>query len=51
MKGDNISSWFNQNEFITSKKAQERLGWRARHAGVIESAPRVYQAWKIANAP
>ena len=49
-QGDNISTWFNQNEFITAKKAQERLGWRARHAGVIESAPRVYKAWKIGNA-
>lgn len=49
-QGDNISTWFNQNEFITSRKAQERLGWRARHAGVIESAPRLYQAWKSAEA-
>ena len=49
-QGDNISTWFNQNEFITAKKAKERLGWRARHAGVIESAPRVYRAWKAVNA-
>ena len=49
-QGDNISTWFNQNEFITAKKAQERLGWRARHAGIIESAPHVYKAWKSADA-
>ena len=50
MKGDNVSTWFDQNEFITSKKAREKLGWRARHAGVIESAPAVYAAWKAARA-
>ena len=50
LKGDNISTWFDQNEFITSKKAREKLGWRARHAGVIESAPAVYAAWKAARA-
>jgi nucleoside-diphosphate-sugar epimerase len=49
-QGDNISTWFNQNEFITAKKAKERLGWRARHAGVIEGAPRAYRAWKTVNA-
>jgi nucleoside-diphosphate-sugar epimerase len=49
-KGDNVSTWFDQNEFITARKARERLGWHARHAGVIESAPQIYQAWKAANA-
>lgn len=49
-KGDNVSTWFNQNEFITNQKARERLGWRARHAGVIDSAGRIYQSWKAANA-
>ncbi|MGE5538207.1 MAG: NAD-dependent epimerase/dehydratase family protein [Gemmatimonas sp.] len=48
-KGDNISTWFNQNEFITSKKARERLGWTARHPGVIDSAPTIYRSWKAAN--
>jgi nucleoside-diphosphate-sugar epimerase len=48
-KGDNISTWFDQNEFITSAKAREKLGWRARHAGVIESAARIYAAWKAAR--
>jgi nucleoside-diphosphate-sugar epimerase len=49
-KGDNISTWFNQNEFITSKKARDRLGWIPRHAGVIEQAPTVYESWKAAGS-
>jgi nucleoside-diphosphate-sugar epimerase len=48
-KGDNISTWFNQNEFITSQKARERLGWKPRHAGIIESAPQAYRSWKTAQ--
>jgi len=49
-KGDNISTWFNQNEFITSQKARERLGWSTRHDGIIETAKTVYQAWKAAQS-
>jgi nucleoside-diphosphate-sugar epimerase len=49
MKGDNISIWFNQNEFITPQKARERLGWSARHDGIIETAKTVYEAWKAAQ--
>jgi len=49
MKGDNISTWFNQNEFITSQKARERLGWRTRHDGIIESAKPVYESWRAAQ--
>jgi nucleoside-diphosphate-sugar epimerase len=48
-KGDNISTWFNQNEFITPQKARERLGWSARHDGIIESAKLVYEAWRAAQ--
>jgi nucleoside-diphosphate-sugar epimerase len=48
-KGDNISTWFNQNEFITSQKARERLGWVTRHDGIVESAKSVYDAWKTAQ--
>jgi nucleoside-diphosphate-sugar epimerase len=47
-KGDNISTWFDQNEFITSQKARERLGWSARHDGILDSAKAVYEAWKAA---
>jgi len=49
VKGDNISTWFNQNEFITSQKARERLGWITRHDGIIESARAVYDSWKTAH--
>ena len=48
-KGDNISTWFNQNELITSQKARERLGWSTRHDGIIESAKQVYESWKAAQ--
>jgi len=48
-QGDNISTWFNQNEFITSDKAHRVLGWSPRHPGVIESAPSAYAAWKAAQ--
>jgi nucleoside-diphosphate-sugar epimerase len=48
-KGDNISTWFNQNEYITARKARERLGWRTRHDGIIEAAKPIYDAWKAAQ--
>ena len=49
VKGDNISTWFNQNEFITSQKARDRLGWHTRHDGIIETAKSVYQSWQAAQ--
>jgi nucleoside-diphosphate-sugar epimerase len=49
-KGDNISTWFNQNEFISSQKARERLGWSTPHGGIIESAKQVHESWKSAQA-
>jgi nucleoside-diphosphate-sugar epimerase len=49
-KGDNVSTWFDQNEFITSQKARDRLRWVPRHDGIVESAGAVYQAWKTAQA-
>lgn len=50
MKGDNISTWFNQNEFMTSQKARDRLGWRPRHAGIIECVKPVYASWAAAQS-
>lgn len=50
VKGDNISTWFNQNEFITSQKARDRLGWCTRHDGIIEMAKPVYQSWRAAQS-
>jgi nucleoside-diphosphate-sugar epimerase len=49
-KGDNISTWFDQNEFSSSQKARERLGWTSRHEGVMASAKTLYSAWKAAQA-
>ena len=50
-KGDNVSTWFNQNEFVTSRKARERLGWSTRHDGILEAVRPVYGAWKAAQRP
>ena len=49
-KEDFVAAWFDQNEFITSAKAHDRLGWRVRHAGIVESAAVAYRAWKAARA-
>jgi nucleoside-diphosphate-sugar epimerase len=49
-EGENLSSWFNQNEFITSQKARERLGWRPRHAGVLDSIEQIYASWKASRS-
>ena len=48
-KGDNISMWFDQNGYSSSAKARQRLGWRSRQAGVIESADRLFAAWTAAR--
>ena len=50
VKGDNISMWFDQSAFSSSKKARERLGWASRHDGVLESVDRLFGAWKAAQA-
>jgi nucleoside-diphosphate-sugar epimerase len=49
-KGDNASTWFNQNEFITSDKARRVLGWIPRHRGVLEGIPAAYAGWKAGQA-
>lgn len=48
-QGDNISTWFDQNEFISSRKANDILGWRTRHPGVIACAPDIYRSWRAAE--
>ena len=50
VKGDNISMWFDQNGYSSSRKIRERLGWSSRHEGVIASVNRLYPAWKEATA-
>jgi nucleoside-diphosphate-sugar epimerase len=47
---DPFSTWFDQNEFITSAKARRMLGWIPRHHGVIEDMPAAYAAWRAAQA-
>jgi nucleoside-diphosphate-sugar epimerase len=48
-KGDNISTWFNQNEFVTSEKARRMLGWSPKHAGIVAEAPKAFASWKAAR--
>jgi nucleoside-diphosphate-sugar epimerase len=49
MKGDNISMWFDQNAYSSSRKARERLGWTSRHGSVIATADRLFCSWKAAR--
>jgi nucleoside-diphosphate-sugar epimerase len=46
-EGNNTSTWFDQNELITSEKANRMLGWWPKHRGILEDAPAAYAAWKI----
>jgi nucleoside-diphosphate-sugar epimerase len=50
VKGDNISMWFDQNAYSSSRKARERLGWTSRHDSVIASADRLFRSWKAAQS-
>lgn len=47
---DVTSVWFNQNEFITSRKAYRLLGWNPRHTGIIDEIETYYAAWKAARS-
>ncbi len=38
------------NQHVDSWKAVRRLGWTPRHGGFVDSAPRLYAAWKAAQA-
>jgi len=48
-RGDNASTWFDQNEFVTSAKARRQLGWSPRHAGILADAPAAYAGFKAAQ--
>jgi nucleoside-diphosphate-sugar epimerase len=50
-KGHNASTWFDQDEFMTSEKARRILGWVPRRPGVLDALPAAYAAWKAANEP
>ena len=45
---DETSTWFDQNEFITSGKICRWLGWYSRHTGLIDEIETYYSAWKAA---
>ena len=47
---DVTSTWFDQNEFITSGKARYLLGWMPRHLGVIDEIETYYASWKAARS-
>ena len=47
---DVTSTWFDQNEFITSQKARQKLGWTPQHIGVIDEIEVYYSAWKAAQS-
>jgi nucleoside-diphosphate-sugar epimerase len=49
MEGNNTSTWFDQNELISSEKARRVLGWQPKHDGILEDAPAAYAAWKAAQ--
>lgn len=49
LEGNNTSTWFDQNELMTSEKARRILGWVPRHAGILEDIPAAYTAWKVAQ--
>jgi nucleoside-diphosphate-sugar epimerase len=51
LKGHNASTWFDQDEFITSEKARRILGWVPRRPGVLDALPAAYAAWKAAQQP
>lgn len=47
---DLTSTWFDQNEFITSRKAYRVLGWSPRHTGIIDEVETYYASWKAAQS-
>lgn len=48
-EADLSSTWFDQNEFITSAKARRILGWVPQHTGVIDTIGAFYASWQAAN--
>jgi nucleoside-diphosphate-sugar epimerase len=48
-EADLSSTWFDQNEFITSAKASRLLGWVPNHTGVIDTIGAFYASWRAAN--
>jgi len=40
---------FDQNEFITSRKASRLLDWAPRHTGILDDLTAYYASWKAAQ--
>ena len=49
LEGNNTSTWFDQNEMMTSEKARRVLGWIPRRPGILQSISAVYESWKVAQ--
>lgn len=49
MKGDSASTWFNQDELVSSAKAHRVLGWTPRHPVVLQAVASSYASWRAAN--
>ena len=49
LEGHNASTWFDQDEFMTSEKARRILGWVPRRPGVLDALPAAFAAWKAAR--
>jgi nucleoside-diphosphate-sugar epimerase len=49
LEGNNTSTWFDQNEMMTSEKARRVLGWIPRHPGILASIPAAFASWKVAQ--
>ena len=47
---DITSTWFDQNEFITSGKIRRWLGWFPQHTGLIDEIETYYSAWKATRS-
>ncbi len=48
-----LSDWstiFDQNEFVTSRKAHRLLGWTPRHTGIMDDIETYYASWKSAQS-
>jgi nucleoside-diphosphate-sugar epimerase len=49
LKGENLSTWFDQNELLNAERTRTRLGWKPRHTAVLAGIPAAYASWKAAK--
>lgn len=48
-QGDSGSTWFNQDELVSSAKARRVLGWSPRHPVVLQAVASAYASWSAAH--